>query len=111
IRADRPEYFHEIRRKLARSGSGLAMEHAVLHDQLDLADARDLASGVALDGHEVGPEARLDPADLVAEPEDLRGRRGRGPEGVHGGHAAIDHQFQFPSEFAVRERPDVAAVD
>ena len=82
---------------------------AVFHDEGDALEGTDVGERVALHGDDIGVEAGLELADGVGPVEQLGAVDEVGVEGFGGGHAVLDHEFEFAGLGAVGEGADVGA--
>ena len=79
----------------------LFVDHARLHDERHFRHELDVGQRVAGHGDEVGELARLDGAEVLLNPEELRPLECGGLDGLHGGHAGLDHIAEFLRVLAV----------
>src|SRR5207244_374290 len=83
---------------------GVLDDVAVLHDQRDVGgvgEEFDVVERVAGGGDQVGPFARLQRADLVAEPTHVGGGGGACHDRVHGRESGVDQVCQLDQVLAV----------
>src|SRR5262245_30911058 len=86
-------------------------DRAAFHDETDALERADVFGRISFKRREIREETRLDHADLRFHSQHFRGNRRRALQRPRLRHPQGHHGVEFARVLAVRERPDIAAVD